>query len=52
MESILDRAACAWVAAILGGFVAAGQIDRFLHLSAGASALLVVILLIRNRIRL
>ncbi len=52
MESILDRAACAWVAAILGGFVAAGQIDRFLHLSAGASALLVVILLIRNRISL
>lgn len=42
MESLLDRAVCAWIAAILGGYLAAGKLDYFLHLSAAASVLLML----------
>lgn len=37
LESLIDRAACAGVAALLGGFMAAGKLDAFLHLSDGVS---------------
>lgn len=38
VESIVDRAFAAGVAATVGGFVATGRITEFLSLSAGASA--------------
>jgi heme/copper-type cytochrome/quinol oxidase subunit 2 len=34
MESIVDRAVCALVAVALGAYLAAGQLDEFLVLSA------------------
>lgn len=34
MESIIDRAVCAWVAALLGGFLAEGRLADFLVLSS------------------
>ncbi|MCM2323669.1 MAG: MFS transporter [Oligoflexia bacterium] len=40
-ESIIDRAACAWVAASLGGYVAAGRVSEFLVAAAAASAVLI-----------
>ncbi|MFC4069022.1 MFS transporter [Actinoplanes subglobosus] len=43
-ESIVDRAVCAGVALLLGGFLAAGRLDEFLLLSTGASAGLMCLL--------
>ncbi|MGK5086140.1 MFS transporter, partial [Bdellovibrionota bacterium FG-2] len=39
IESLVDRAVCAGVAVLLGGFVARGQTNLFLHVSAGVSLL-------------
>lgn len=52
LESILDRAVCAWVAGSLGSFVAGGAIGDFLLLSAAVSGLgiLVLYVIIRWRI--
>lgn len=52
MESILDRAACASVAGVLGSVVAGGTVDQFLLISASVSFVGVVILygIIRRRI--
>jgi len=47
VESILDRAVVAWVAACLGGFVSLGQIPFFLELSALASVLVIVCLTLK-----
>ncbi|MBI2606246.1 MAG: MFS transporter [Deltaproteobacteria bacterium] len=41
LESIVDRAVCAAVAAVVGGFVARGEIARFLVLSSGAAVAVV-----------
>jgi hypothetical protein len=35
VESLVDRAVCSLVASVLGGYMAAGQLKYFLHLSAG-----------------
>jgi len=50
-ESIIDRAGAAAVAAVLGGFVARGQVGLFLHLSAGVTIIvgLALYLFIRRR---
>ncbi|MEW6278739.1 MAG: MFS transporter, partial [Candidatus Eremiobacterota bacterium] len=37
VESLMDRAVCAWVAAQLGSWVAAGRVNDFLHLSDGVT---------------
>lgn len=37
VESIINRAVCAWVASLIGAFVARGETLYFLQLSAGAS---------------
>ena len=34
VESIIDRAACAWVAAMIGGYLQAGKLDAFVMGSA------------------
>jgi MFS family permease len=47
VESILDRAVVAWVAACLGGFVSRGQIPFFLELSALASVVVIVCLTLK-----
>jgi hypothetical protein len=47
VESILDRAVCAWVAASLGGFVAHGKIGLFLELSSGVSVLLIFVVMFK-----
>lgn len=49
VESLVDRGACALVAPAIGGFVARGEIGTFLHLSAGASLLLVCVLVVLMR---
>ncbi|MEK7704376.1 MAG: MFS transporter [Myxococcota bacterium] len=50
-ESILDRAGSAAVAAVLGGFVARGQTDMFLLLSAGVTVVVGVVLYVVIRRR-
>ena len=37
VESIIDRAACAWVAAVIGGFLQAGKLDTFVIGSAAVT---------------
>ncbi|WP_412749947.1 MFS transporter [Krasilnikovia sp. M28-CT-15] len=44
IESIIDRAVCAGVALLLGGYLAADRLDTFLLLSAGAAIGLMVLL--------
>ena len=44
MESIIDRAACAGVAAVLGGWVSSGRTFLFLHISAVVSIVAMLIL--------
>lgn len=51
MESIVDRAASAAVAAILGGWVASGRTDAFLQLSAAATIAMMLVLWLAMRTR-
>jgi len=44
LESILDRAVSAWVALAIGGYVASGQTNQFLLLSAGVTLASVLVL--------
>jgi MFS family permease len=44
MESIFDRAVCAWVVGMIGVYMSRGKIDEFLYLSAGFCAVGVLIL--------
>jgi MFS family permease len=44
IESLMDRAVCAWVASLLGAYVASGRTDSFLQLSAAVSLLGVFVL--------
>ena len=46
VESILDRAVCAWMASILGGYISDGKIENFLRYSAGLTGAGILILLI------
>ncbi len=43
LESIVDRAICAAAAAVVGGFVARGEIARFLFFSSAAAVALVIV---------
>lgn len=52
LESLLDRAICAYVASILSGFVTHGKIPIFLEWSAGISCVGIVVLHIAVRILL
>lgn len=54
VESILDRAVCAWVAGLIGGYLQAGRLDGFLITSAmativGMALLFLVMRLSRSR---
>jgi len=51
VESIIDRAACAWVAAIIGGFLQNNELDLFLILSSGITVAGMVILFLGMRFR-
>jgi MFS family permease len=44
MESLVDRAVCAWVAGMLAGYVAGGQMNAFLVTAGGVSLLGVIFL--------
>lgn len=44
MESIMDRAVCAVVAVVLGAYLAGGQLNEFLLLSAGVTVVLMALL--------
>ena len=44
LESIINRAASAWIISLLGGVMAAGQINAFLHLSAAITILAMAVL--------
>jgi hypothetical protein len=44
IESILDRAICAWVASLLGVFVASGRTLNFIGDSAFVSAIIILAL--------
>ncbi|TWP49143.1 MFS transporter [Lentzea tibetensis] len=44
MESIMDRAVCAVVAVFLGAYLAGGQLNEFLLLSAGVTVVLMALL--------
>ncbi|MEO5970517.1 MAG: MFS transporter [Bdellovibrionia bacterium] len=46
IESILDRAVCAWVASVLGAYISDGKIEIFLRYSAGLTGAGILILLI------
>jgi hypothetical protein len=46
IESILDRAVCAWVATLLGAFISDGKIENFLRYSAGLTGAGILILLV------
>lgn len=52
LESIIDRAVCAWVAGSLGSFVAGGGVGDFLLVSAGVSGLGVLALYVIIRWRI
>ena len=45
IESIFDRAGSAFSAALIGGFVARGEVGSFLQFSAGISLGLMIILI-------
>lgn len=51
VESIIDRAACAWVASIIGGYLQAGRLDTFVVLSAGVTLIGISILFVAMRSR-
>lgn len=53
LESILDRAVCAWVAGTVGSFVARGRVSQFFMLSAWLSLFGVMLLyvIMRNKIK-
>ena len=44
LESIIDRAVCAWIASLMGGFLAAGQLSLFLQLCFVATAVFMALL--------
>jgi MFS family permease len=49
MESIFDRAVCAWVVGMIGVYMSRGKIDEFLYLSAGFCAVGVLMLTVVSR---
>jgi MFS family permease len=52
IESILDRAVCAWVVSLLGAAISDGKIETFLRYSAGltgAGILILLIILVSSR---
>jgi MFS family permease len=49
MESIFDRAVCAWVVGMIGVYMSRGKIDEFLYLSAAFCAVGVLILTLVSR---
>ena len=50
VESIFDRAACAWIVSLSGGFVARGEIPSYLYISSIGVFLLVAAATIGIRI--
>jgi hypothetical protein len=49
MESIFDRAVCAWVVGMIGVYMSRGKIDEFLYLSAAFCAVGVLALTVVSR---
>ncbi len=49
IESIVDRAANAWLASLIGGYLATGRLVEYLWLSSGLTVLLMGILLVLSR---
>jgi MFS family permease len=46
MESILDRAASAWVASLLAAYVTGGRTGRFLHVAAAVTVALMLVVFV------